>query len=210
MRVSQPEVHALFTNDTILLQFMNELQWPVFSVFGSKHEKNGVFWDVTTCGSCKNRRFGGVDSYCCYSYLAESLHSQGDGDTFLRNVGSNMNQSVLYPRRRHSPNSRTSKHEMPWKMPSSGKLTPYGSCTNRRFGGTQRLRHQGDKNRWTRNSVSLFRRSVRRLLAMANVLPSSPILVTLMMVALRSSETSVLTRPTRRNIPGDGIFHSQK
>jgi hypothetical protein len=23
-------------------------------------EKNAVFWDVTLCGSCKNRRFGGV------------------------------------------------------------------------------------------------------------------------------------------------------
>jgi hypothetical protein len=22
--------------------------------------KNGVFWDVTRCGSCKNRRFGGT------------------------------------------------------------------------------------------------------------------------------------------------------
>jgi hypothetical protein len=22
--------------------------------------KNGVFWDVTPCGSCKNRRFGGI------------------------------------------------------------------------------------------------------------------------------------------------------
>jgi hypothetical protein len=22
--------------------------------------KNGVFWDVTTCASCKNRRFGGT------------------------------------------------------------------------------------------------------------------------------------------------------
>jgi hypothetical protein len=22
--------------------------------------KNGVFWDVTPCGSCKNRRFGGT------------------------------------------------------------------------------------------------------------------------------------------------------
>jgi hypothetical protein len=22
--------------------------------------KNGVFWDITPCGSCKNRRFGGT------------------------------------------------------------------------------------------------------------------------------------------------------
>jgi hypothetical protein len=22
--------------------------------------QNGVFWDVTSCGSCKNRRFGGT------------------------------------------------------------------------------------------------------------------------------------------------------
>jgi hypothetical protein len=42
-----------------------------------------------------------------------------------------------------------------------------------------------------------------------SVAPSSPILVTLMMVALRYSETSVLTRATWRNIPEDGIFHCQ-
>jgi hypothetical protein len=43
-----------------------------------------------------------------------------------------------------------------------------------------------------------------------NIVPSSPILVTLMMEALSSSETSVLSRPTGRNIPVDVILHSHR
>jgi hypothetical protein len=49
--------------------------------------------------------------------------------------------------------------------------------------------------------------SVRRLVLTANVGPSTPILVNLMMEAVRFSETSSLTSATRRHIPEDGILH---
>jgi hypothetical protein len=59
------------------------------------------------------------------------------------------------------------------------------------------LHHQGDKNRRTRNNVN------------TNWQPTHAAkkFVTLIMEALSSSETSVLTRATRRNNLEDGILH---
>jgi hypothetical protein len=99
-------------------------------------------------------------------------------------------------------------------------VTPCGSGKNRRFGGTYRLHHQGGKNQRARNTVSskqqlsrlrrnflFYTCSLLQLLVIANVRNAS-ILVTLMMEALLSSETSMIIRATRRHIAEDGILYA--
>jgi hypothetical protein len=51
-----------------------------FEVFTAVTMKNGVFWDVTSCGSCKNRRFGGT----------QRLHLQGHKN---RRTGNNVSRN---------------------------------------------------------------------------------------------------------------------
>jgi hypothetical protein len=51
IKFSLPVLNDIYDNTFLILRF---------EVFKAATMKNGVFWDVTTCGSCKNRCFGGT------------------------------------------------------------------------------------------------------------------------------------------------------
>jgi hypothetical protein len=78
------------------------------------------------------------------------------------------------------------------------EMTPSGSYKNRRFGGSYRLHLQSERVRagTERNSELLYKRRLEVFFEF-----------TLKMEAIRSSETSVLIRATRRHLPEDDNHH---
>jgi hypothetical protein len=115
-----------------------------FEVFTAVTMKNAVLWDVTQCGSCMNRRFGGTAT-CSSWFLACGFFNPKDGgDTFLRNVGSHKIHTAPHPRRRHSPrNSRLKWMEGKVRREKGGGL------------GERKINEEGQKDESSRTTPKL-------------------------------------------------------
>jgi hypothetical protein len=58
MKLIIAKMHGL--SYTMKIHFLVIIISVRFEVFTAATMRNGVFWDVTPCGSCKNRRLGGA------------------------------------------------------------------------------------------------------------------------------------------------------
>jgi hypothetical protein len=113
------------------------------------------------------------------SMLVYSCHPADGGDMFLQNVNSlSVANTALHPRRMASP----------------GMLL----CVA--------LVKTDVSEELSASIIRVTRIGELGMLAVTSKVPSSPILVDVMMEALCSSETPVLTRATWRNIPEDAIL----
>jgi hypothetical protein len=83
-------------------------------------------------------------------------------------------------------------------------VTACGSCKNRRFGLKDFLYRQGEKIGELGTTLAVTNN--KQFLVTAYI-PSSLIAFAMMMEAIRSFETYVLTRATQRHIPEDDILH---
>jgi hypothetical protein len=83
-----------------------------FKVFTAVTMKNAVFWDMVSCRSCVDRRFGGAyhltikveqsaSKEPAWAVLLQIAATEGGVDTFLRNVGSYKIYMVPHPTTRH-------------------------------------------------------------------------------------------------------------
>jgi hypothetical protein len=97
------------------------------------------------------------------------------------------------------------KNSVFWDVP------PCESCVNRRFGGMYRLCLLGRKIRDRGTSLSRWLQTESPVETHAAKADSSLAdLSSLKMETIRSSETSVHTKSTRRQIPEDGVLHESK
>jgi hypothetical protein len=88
-------IYILSMNLRILTLFL-EVK---FQVFIAVTMKNAVFWDVASCRSSLNIRFGGTNHF---HLQGRKVYLEDGGDTFFRNFGSHKIYVAPHPRRRHS------------------------------------------------------------------------------------------------------------